>query len=253
MFRKWRSWIEQFPLGTDIVVARSILPKRPIEEYSNCEIVGFGDSSSNAFGGVVYLRWSNKDESNIEIKFLGAKGKVGPIGGNTIPRQELGGALVVARLTNSINIAFSCTELKNTITRIKLFTDSTTVLLWINSEAMKFRPYVKHKVIEIQDLVPVKVWSYIPTSENKAVDLISKGCDVKDLDIILKGPRVLWEKRATWDNFGVGSPSEVEGTDPEEIKCNVTGVEKEEVNVIQTSRYSSFKKIKRVTAYIFRR
>ena len=62
---------------------------------------------------------------------------------------------------------------------------------WVNSEAIKYRPYVRNKVIEIQELQPVDVWDYIPSAKNKAADLISKGCNIKDIPIILEGPEIL--------------------------------------------------------------
>ena len=66
--------------------------------------------------------------------------------------------------------------------------DSTSVLSWINSEVMKYRPYVKNKVIEIQDLHPVNRWAYIPSTKNNAADLVSKGCDFNHLRAVTDGP-----------------------------------------------------------------
>ena len=239
---------EKIPLSKDLVIGRNILPSNPIEKYKNCEIVGFSDGSSNAFGCVLYLRWASEDESDIEIKFLGAKGKVGPIGGNTIPRQELCGALLLSRLTSSVEKALVCTELKDTVTGTTLFTDSTTVLRWVNSEAVKYRPYVKNKVLEMQDLQPVKNWKYVSTTENKSADLISKGCDVKSLKLILKGPSILRESRASWNKSRI--LDNTDGSDIEEITCNAVATN--EVDKIDVSKYNSFQKLKRITAYMLR-
>ena len=146
-----------------------------------CSLVGFSC--------VVYLRWTNEDESEIDIKFIAAKGKVGPINGNKIPRMELSGCLILARLLHSVNVAIRDVlpiEKENI-----LCTDISTVLHWNNSKAIQYRPYVKNKIIEIQDLHPVKEWRYVPGNKNMAADLISKGCDMNELTTITEGPELL--------------------------------------------------------------
>ena len=47
---------------------------------------------------------------------------------------------------------------------------------------------------------PVDVWGYIPSAKNKAADLISKGCNVKDIPIILEGPEILRKPMKCWPN-----------------------------------------------------
>ena len=59
----------------------------PLKTLPHVTLIGFSDGSSVASGCVLYLRWTNEDETEIEVRFVGAKGKVGPIGGNTILRQ----------------------------------------------------------------------------------------------------------------------------------------------------------------------
>ena len=159
--KKWKQWVSQIRDYSDVIVGRNLIPRRKMEK---CSLVGFSDGSSLGFGCVVYLRWTNEDESEIDIKFIAAKGKVGPINGNTIPRMELSGCLILARLLHSIKVAIGeglPIEKENVI-----YTDSSSVLHWVNSEAIQYRPYVKNKIIEIQDLHPVKEWRYIPSNKN---------------------------------------------------------------------------------------
>ena len=73
----------------------------------------------------------------------------------------------------------------------KLFCESTTVLACVKADATGFKPFVKNKLIEIQDLTPSKIWKYIPSSENKATDLISKGCKYEELQLIINGQVIL--------------------------------------------------------------
>ena len=87
---KWNIWLEEMDNCKDIVISRSVIPSEfVLGPTLKCEVVGFSDGSSLGFGCVLYLRWSDEHESKIDVKFLCAKGKVGSIGGNTVPRNEL--------------------------------------------------------------------------------------------------------------------------------------------------------------------
>ena len=77
---------------------RSILPSKGAITDMNFEIVGCGDGSSVAYGGAVYIRWYDENEKNVELKFIGAKGKLNPIKGTTVPRSELCGTLQLLNL-----------------------------------------------------------------------------------------------------------------------------------------------------------
>ena len=78
------------------------------------------------------------------------------------------------------------------------FSDSTTVLSWIKSASIKYKPYVKNKIIEIQELHPIDVWRYIPSSKNNTADLLSTGCPRNNLNDVIKGPDLLYAPRSTW-------------------------------------------------------
>ena len=68
------------------------------------------------------------------------------------------------------------TEFKQMYNDNMFFSDSTTVLLQIKSSSIKFQPFVKNKIIDIQDLHAAKAWHYIPSNCNMCVDLMLKGC-----------------------------------------------------------------------------
>ena len=84
-------------------------------------------------------------------------------------------------------------------------------------------------------------------------DLISKGCNVEDLQVILQGPSILREHSLKWGELQ-STPTQRDDTDVEELSCNTTvaSTESEYEDVININKYKSFKKLKRVTAYIFR-
>lgn len=245
---KWEAWKNQIEKCSDITIDRNIVS---IKSMKRCGLIGFSDGSSSGFGCAVYLRWTNKDESNVETKFVAAKGKVGPINGTTIPRMELSGSLILARLMSCIKSA-----IKGNIELSEedvLCTDSSTVLNWVNSEAIRYRPYVKNKIIEIQDLHPVKNWRYIPGKKNKAADLISKGCDVKDLENIINGPNILKLPLKEWPTLDRVSKKEdpIKDEENEEIVITLNSISVKEP-VIELENYNGWMKLLRVTAYVMR-
>ena len=104
------SWLKELDV-CDTIIPRSVLPTIAFSSTPRCHIVGFSDGSSVAHGGVLYLRWTDESESNIEVSFLGAKGKLNPIKGITVPRSEICGAFLLSRLAYSTEEAFSKSEL----------------------------------------------------------------------------------------------------------------------------------------------
>jgi hypothetical protein len=53
-----------------------------------------------------------------------------------------------------------------------LWTDSTVVLTWLQSRPSRWKPFVGHRVSEIQELTKITDWNHISTKDNPA-DLIS--------------------------------------------------------------------------------
>ena len=70
-----------------LIVSRSIMPSKSFKSEPNCEVMGFSDGSSVAYGCAVYSMWVDKQESITDVKFIGAKGKLNSIKGTTIPRS----------------------------------------------------------------------------------------------------------------------------------------------------------------------
>ena len=127
---KWKVWTRDMENCDQTITSRSILPSTKYTEKMFPELVGFSDGSEVGYGCVLYIRWKNSDESVVDVKFLGAKAKVASIKGNTIPRNELNGAVILTRLAWSALEAFKRTELASLFVEneIKLNTDSTAVL-----------------------------------------------------------------------------------------------------------------------------
>ena len=243
LMEKWKNWVDEVEKCDDVVVSRCILPDpdKFKEGSIKGEIIGFSDGSSSAYGCVLYMRWSNSDESNIDVKFLGAKTKVAPIGGNSVPRNELCGALILARLNYSLMKSLGKTEMATEYLReenTKLNVDSTTVLSWVRSPAINYKPFVKNKVIEIQNLSSSYSWKYIPSEKNKAADLLSKGCKREELDIIIHGPNILKVPSQDWPVTQIKTTDE----DLESVHNVGTNIVEDSDPIIDPHRFSSWRK-----------
>ena len=253
MNNRWSAWLTEVDACDDMSIGRSILPSSGEAYLTHTpELIGFSDGSSVEYGCALYLRWRNADDSSIDIKFLGAKSKVGPIGGNTVPRNELCGALMLTRLTYSTLKSLEETLLNDYVPNmaVKLFSDSSTILSWIQSNAINYKPFVKNKVIEIQNLLPISNWSYIPSKRNKAADLLSKGCNRKDLDVIVNGPDVL---RLPESNWTLGTPKPLVDISDNELVKNYN-IHHAVVNepIFELTKYSNWKRVLRITSYVIR-
>ena len=259
LLQKWKQFLEEIAKCKDIVISRNILPPVKTNEKGEmmklkCSLIGFCDGSDVANGCVTYLKWYNEDESFIEVKFLAAKGKVAPIRGITTPRNELCGTLMLARLSTCMLNAMKKTELEISENDIKLFCDNTTVLAWLGADPTRFKPFVKNKVVEVQELISYKVWRYIPSSKNTAADLISKGCNHGDLKTIIEGPITLRVPEKEWPKSPVGL-NDGDGAFTVELKSKEYVMAVANVNqpeVIDITRYSSWKKLLRITTYVLR-
>ena len=93
--------------------------------------------SKRAYGAAVYLR-SEYDDGHVEVQLLRSKTRVAPIKQQTIPRLELLGATISARLVCNLLKSLPC-EIKPTFC-----VDSTTVICWIQQEK-PWKQYVTWK------------------------------------------------------------------------------------------------------------
>ena len=147
----------------------------PITKSREIQLHGFSDASERAFAAVVYLRTTYED-GVVDVRLVASKSKVFPIKEQTIPRLELLGANILARLTDSVSIA-----LKPNVDNIRRFhwTDSSAVLCWIRNEK-PWKQYVSQRVREIRNLTERESWNHCPGIMNPA-DLPSRGIRVDEM------------------------------------------------------------------------
>ncbi|XP_054709241.1 uncharacterized protein LOC129218946 [Uloborus diversus] len=188
---KWEAFQRNFEQVCYIRIPRWI-------QTTNKNIIlhGFCDASECAYAAVIYAVQPRSDEES-EVIILTSKSKVAPLKSVSIPRLELNGALLLARLYSSTKSIFSDCDIS-----FHAWTDSQVVLTWLSSPPRNWKPYVSNRTSEILDLVPVKSWSFVPTKENPA-DIVSRGLAPKylpDCTIWWKGPSWLKLTEESWPN-----------------------------------------------------
>ncbi|XP_013178833.1 PREDICTED: uncharacterized protein LOC106125965, partial [Papilio xuthus] len=129
----------------------------------NTEMHIFCDASLKAYAAVVYWRFIRTD-GKVFVCFVTSKSRVSPLRPVSVPRLELQAALLAARLASTVRTEH--TDI--TPTRRYFWTDSKTVLQWIRSDPRTFKPYVAHRLGEIDELTRVIEWRYVPTGLNVA-------------------------------------------------------------------------------------
>ena len=193
--REWKAWAGSLAAVNDLRIPRCYC-RLPYDEGST-DLILFSDASERAFGAVAYLRFELLDGST-QVSFVMAKAKVASVKYVSMPRLELYGCLVSARMAVTLK-----KELRIKVRRVVLFTDSTTKLRWFNSASCRFTPYVANRVGEVLESFDAKHWYYVPTLQNPADDL-SRGILASELKAghrFLTGPSFLLDPPALWPAF----------------------------------------------------
>ncbi len=229
----------------------------------------FADASPKAYGAVAYVTQAEN------VSFVMSKSRVAPLKKLSLPRLELMAALIGARLAD-----FLVNALKERLPHLHviLWSDSQIVLYWLNSDK-QLPQFVHNRVAEIKHFFAETHWNYCPTADNPA-DHLTRGLTTIQLQSCptwLQGPIWLtveqdwpqWETNtALLVELQNGKILETAGSDSENEKLTqptattTPPLPSDDVNtqtinfrvgeVVDTSKYSTYSKALRVTAYVFR-
>lgn len=144
------------------------------QNRSTLKLHVFCDASERAYSAVAYLEGETKD-GEPSTSFVASKSRVAPLKRMTLPRLELMGAVIGARLANNLMMT-----LKMEQSQIRMWTDSMITLHWIRSSAKKWKQFVANRVTEIQSLTNPESCSHIAGNLNPA-DLPTRGQTVENL------------------------------------------------------------------------
>ena len=243
IYDDWLQWRSELPLLADKHLPRCYFDKGL--QIVDKQLHGFSDASENAYTAVVYLRMVDTF-GKIQISFVAAKTKVAPIKRLTIPRLELCGAYLLAQLLSHVKGVLQL-PLRN----VHAWTDSTIVLNWLTGNPRRFKTYVGNRVSSVVELIPPDRWNHVEGIENPS-DCASRGLfpsELLDHPLWWNGPPWLRQDASQWPKQVSITP--LDNTD-EERELSFHTTTSSISPVLKIGNFSSFTRLKRVTAWVFR-
>ena len=239
----WLHWRSELHLLSEKSIPRCYFHKT--SDISSFELHGFCDASEHAYAAVVYLRLTDSQE-DVQVSLVSSKTKVAPIKRLTIPRLELCGAYLLAHLLHHVRQV-----LEVPLSRVHAWTDSTIVLNWLDGSPRRFKTFVGNRISTIMELVHPDKWSHVSGLDNPA-DCASRGLFPSELvphPLWWGGPSWLKQSPADWPKQTTLLPNDLP---EEEREISLLTTVADESPIIPLDRYSSFSRLKRVTAWVLR-
>ena len=242
-------WFEELRRVGEVRVPRCLSPS---DDVVNSTLHFFCDASENAYATVCYLRTTTSDGS-VNVRQVMAKSKVAPVKTVSIPRLELLGATLSATIGPSV-------EEKLGVSRESVFywSDSQNVLWWISRRSRILKTFVANRVAKIQEVSDSSQWRYVATDSNPA-DLASRGMHIEELiasKLWWEGPPFLhFEQSDTWPKaIAVSTPSDNARKEVKKLEDSflVHKMSFDAGSRLAMERYSTAKRLVRVTAWIIR-
>ncbi|GFV31472.1 uncharacterized protein TNCV_3462781 [Trichonephila clavipes] len=239
------NWEENSKINEIPVTKRKILSAvhRIFDPIGDLSLHVFCDASKAAYASCVFLR--TEVGGAITCQLVQARARVASIKPITIPRLELLACTIGSRLINTTKI-----DLRLENVPIYCWSDSVNALYWIKRKE-NWGTFVNNRVQEIRRLTNPEDWKHIPGILNPA-DLPSRGCGVVELIASLwwEGPSWLNKPREEWP-LSEACPDRAT-IDSERKRTVASTINHEPKEMDYLSEISSFKKIIRVTAWIYR-
>ena len=208
------------------------------------ELIIMVDGSQQASCSLAYVRWILKDGSG-ECHFLTGKTRVAPLRKISVPRMELQAAVLGVRLCAKIE-QYSGLQ----FSKKYFLTDASSVLGMIRGDCSTFLEFVGTRVSEIRSKSAAEDWYWIPTGENLA-DLGTRPfTNPHELDRNSEyqiGKAWMTKPVDEWPiSYKIGQVPE-----DEKLKAHrCLSVKKESLPLFDISRFSSYKKVLRITATV---
>lgn len=174
LLHAWFTWEQELTYLPQITFPCCYISPAMDTSDNKQEVHIFCDASEQAYGSIAYLRTENAT-GEVDTAFITARSRVAPKRRHSIPRLELCAAVTGAQLAKLLE-----KELTINIHAVTFWTDSTTVLNWIQSDSCRFKVFVGTRIAEIQDLTNTKAWRYVESERNPA-DNITRGKPLQSL------------------------------------------------------------------------
>ena len=255
LLKRWNSLIAELQTLNSVRIPRCYFDSHSESLLKSAQLHCFSDASERAYAAVIYLR-SLYEDGHVEVNLIASKTKIAPLKKQSIPRLELLGATILARLAKTVQNALP--QKLETV----YWVDSMTVLCWIRN-TRPWKQYVMSRVQEIRESTTPASWNFCPGEQNPA-DIPSRGLTASELvtkDKWWKGPDFLYNVEEEWPRED-NSHSENEHAMKEIVKnpatithVLVSGEQVRQIGlhqIIDANRYSSLTKLLHVTAYVLR-
>lgn len=157
---KWLLWTQNLHHLSNVSIPRWV---GLCTAGTKIEIHTFVDASEDAFAAAVYFKIIH--ETNTLCSLITSKSRVAPLKSLSVPRLELQAAVLGIRLAKFVIESSSPVHV---FTKRFFWTDSETVIKWLNSDSRKYTQYVACRIGEILEHSQQTEWSWIPGRHNIA-------------------------------------------------------------------------------------
>ena len=192
LLSQYEKWLKHLPKLSDLQIPRRL---SPWDEPTLFQLHAFSDASDNGYGTGIYAR-SSPDNCVFAVRIVFGKSRVMPKKKTySTPRGELAAALTSVRILKCIKESL---EIK--ISGFYYWTDSMTVLRYINSTGLRFKKWVATRLDDIHDFSKPEQWRYVPTKLNVG-DLASRGVSPHRMSTAtqwIEGPQFLGTPEERW-------------------------------------------------------
>ncbi|GFT69417.1 DUF1758 domain-containing protein [Trichonephila clavipes] len=182
-----------------------------LQEAERIELHAFSDASEKACGSSIYLK-SISALIEVKVCLVTSKSQVSPLKQISIPRLELCGAVIVAKLMKKVKDALNLH-----ITAVHFWSDSTIVISWIHRESRELKTFVANRVSKIPQLSSRDQWHHIASEQNPAY-MLSRGLlleELRDDSLCWHGPELL---QSTYSTTVIAEPTQRDDFDCE-LRC----------------------------------
>ena len=194
------------------------------------ELHVFCHASTTAYAAVVYIRQSF--DGLVHTRLLTAKNRVAPKRSLCVPRVDLCGAVLGAKLVEAISSSLS--DQRFPTPKVYAWTDSTVTLAWLQDFPRKWKTFLANSVAKIQNIISFSNWNFVPTEENPA-DCTSRGISAANLakhSLWWNGPHWLeyWPKEESIEEHQLAVDNEVQR---ETLKQTTMFITQENNSIVQ--------------------
>ena len=145
-------WREELPLLATIRLPRCYFSQ---ERALTIQLHGFSDASEAAYSAVIYLR-TTYTNSPTTCRLVMSKTKVAPLKTLSVPRLELCGATLLAKILTTTR-----ETLDIPLEAVYAWSDSTIVLAWLDGAPKRYKTYIGNRIATVTNLVPSSAWRHV--------------------------------------------------------------------------------------------